>query len=74
MTRDHVARRIGLAEWHASEAILREAAGDFEQSEGHVQDACEYLRALKGAPVNAETPAEVIAMCCELRETVHADA
>lgn len=47
-TPDERKRRLGLAEWHLREAVLREAGGDTEEAEYHREATREFLELARG--------------------------
>jgi hypothetical protein len=68
MLNDHDKRRLSLARWYAAEAIAKDATGDHAGAEEDVSTAREYLVAVKGGRVVAETADEIIANACTIEE------
>lgn len=59
----HEIRQIRTAHWHALEAIIRAARGDFELEAYHIAAGREYLHLATGAWPKCETTEDLIAEC-----------
>lgn len=61
-------RQLKIADWHVRECFVRQAVGDHDAADYHLQAAREFLKLAAPGLKPGHTPDELAAQCTELSD------